>query len=70
MLGGMGTGLITFFGVVCLVAAVALLWIAMPDKAGISPHFVRNQAAEMLYPVFVMAIFIVGVVVLSKGGAG
>ena len=46
-------------GTVSLVIAAVLIFIALPDKNGVSSRFLRFEAAVVLYPPFIM-IFLVG----------
>ena len=48
-----------WIGVVLLVIAAGLIFIGLPDKDGVSPRFLRFEAAVVLYPPLVM-IFLVG----------
>jgi hypothetical protein len=48
-----------WIGVVLLVIAAGLIFIGLPDKAGVSPRFLRFDAALVVYPPFIM-IFLVG----------
>jgi hypothetical protein len=42
-----------------LAVAAVLIFIGLPDKAGVSPRFLQFEAAPMLYPPLIMA-FLVG----------
>ena len=46
-------------GAVSLVIAAGLIFIGLPDKNGVSPRFVRFEAAVVLYPPLIM-VFLVG----------
>ena len=46
-------------GTVSLVIAAVLIFIGLPDKNGVSPRFLRFEAAVIVYPSLVM-IFLVG----------
>ena len=48
-----------WIGVVLLVIAAGLIFIGLPDKDGVSPRFLRFEAAVVLYPPVIM-IFLVG----------
>ena len=48
-----------WIGVVLLVIAAGLIFIGLPDKDGVSPRFLRFDAALVVYPPFIM-IFLVG----------
>jgi|GEM_PF-1274054 len=48
-----------WIGVVLLVIAAGLIFIGLPDKDGVSPRFLRFEAAVIVYPPFIM-IFLVG----------
>jgi hypothetical protein len=48
-----------WIGVVLLAVAASLFFIALPDKDGVSPRFLRFDAALGLYPPAIM-IFLVG----------
>ena len=44
---------------VSLVIAAGLIFIGLPDKNGVSPRFLRFEAAVVLYPPLIM-VFLVG----------
>jgi hypothetical protein len=46
-------------GAVSLVIAAGLIFIGLPDKNGVSPRFLRFEAAVVLYPPLIM-VFLVG----------
>jgi len=46
-------------GTVSLVIAAVLIFIGLPDKNGVSPRFLRFEAAVIVYPSLIM-IFLVG----------
>ena len=48
-----------WIGVILLVIAAGLIFIGLPDKDGVSPRFLRFDAALVLYPPVIM-IFLVG----------
>ena len=48
-----------WIGIVLLVIAAGLIFIGLPDKDGVSPRFLRFEAALVLYPPVIM-IFLVG----------
>ena len=48
-------------GTAMLVAALVLLLIGRPDKAGVHPRFLRFDAAMVLYPPIILVLFAVGV---------
>ena len=48
-----------WIGIVLLVIGAGLIFIGLPDKDGVSPRFLRFEAAVVLYPPLVM-IFLVG----------
>ena len=48
-----------WIGVSSLAIAAGLIFIGLPDKDGVSPRFLRFEAAVVLYPPLVM-IFLVG----------
>jgi len=48
-----------WIGVISLAIAAGLIFIGLPDKDGVSPRFLRFEAAVVLYPPLVM-IFLVG----------
>jgi hypothetical protein len=47
-------------GVASLAIAVALLFIGLPNKQGVSPRFLRFEASMVLYPPLVMVFFATG----------
>ena len=48
-------------GTAMLVAALVLLLVGRPDKAGVHPRFLRFEAAMVLYPPIILVLFAVGV---------
>ena len=46
-------------GVVMLIIAGALIFIGLPNKAGVSPRFLQFDASLVLYPPLVL-LFIAG----------
>lgn len=48
-------------GVVALVIAVGLLVIALPNRHGESPRFLRFYAAQALYPGVLLVFFGLGI---------
>lgn len=55
-----------WIGVVLLVIAAGLIFIGLPDKDGVSPRFLRFEAAVVLYPPFIMIFLVGGVAELIK----
>lgn len=49
-----------FIGGIMVVIGVILVGIALPDKAGQSPRFLRFEAALVLYPGLVMIFLALG----------
>lgn len=49
-----------WISVVLLVIAAGLIFIGLPDKAGVSPRFLRFEAAVVLYPPLVMIFLVLG----------
>lgn len=49
-----------------LAVAAVLIFIALPDKNGVSPRFLRFEAAVVIYPPFVMIFLVGGVAELIK----
>ena len=47
-------------GTVSLVIAAILIFIALPDKNGVSPRFLRFEAAVVLFPPLVMILLVMG----------
>ena len=48
-------------GTAMLVAALVLILVGRPDKAGVHPRFLRFDAAMVLYPPIILVLFAVGV---------
>ena len=48
-------------GTTMLVAALVLILVGRPDKAGVHPRFLRFDAAMVLYPPIILVLFAVGV---------
>ena len=38
-----------------------MLWLAMPNKQGENPRFLRMGLVQMLYPVTVMLFLVIGI---------
>jgi hypothetical protein len=55
------------FGALLLAVAAALIFIGLPNKSGISPRFLRFEAAMVLYPPVVMVFAVTGVAELVTG---
>lgn len=54
-------------GLVLLVIAGGLLFIGLPNKAGVSPRFLRFEASLVLYPPLVLVFIAGGVAELIAG---
>jgi hypothetical protein len=48
-----------FVGAVLVALGLALVWIAMPNKAGVNPAFVRGTLAELVYPVLALGVLVI-----------
>lgn len=48
-------------GTVSLVIAGALLWLALPNKQGQQPSFLKGALPEVLYPVTILLFLAIGV---------
>ena len=48
-------------GTAMVVAALVLLLVGRPDKAGVHPRFLRFDAAMVLYPPIILVLLAVGV---------
>lgn len=59
---------ITYVGYGCVVATIALFWFGLPNSSGESPRLLQKGPAQPLFPVFLMALFIVGVVMVAGIG--
>jgi hypothetical protein len=57
-----------FIGAVLVALGLALVWIAMPNKAGVNPAFVRGALAELVYPVLALGVLVIGASLLLGGG--
>ena len=55
------------FGALLLAVAAALIFIGLPNKSGVSPRFLRFEAAMVLYPPVVMVFLAAGVAELVTG---
>ncbi len=55
------------FGALLLAVAAALFFIGLPNKSGISPRFLRFEAAMVLYPPVVMVFLAAGIAELVTG---
>lgn len=47
-------------GIAMLAVALLLIWAGRPDKGGIHPKFLQFEAALVLYPPIIMALFALG----------
>jgi hypothetical protein len=45
----------------CIIVALALMWLALPGKH-LNAWLLRNPVAEASFPVFVLASFVVGLI--------
>ena len=54
-------------GVVMLVIAGSLIFIALPNKAGASPRFLRFEASLVLFPPVVIVFLVGGFAELTTG---
>ena len=45
---------------ICFAMASVLLFVAMPDKHGVSPRFLRFETAPVLYPPVVLVFLAIG----------
>ena len=54
-------------GATLLAVAAALLFIGLPNKSGVSPRFLRFEAAMVLYPPVVMVFAAAGIAELITG---
>jgi hypothetical protein len=64
----MGGSAITYLGYSCIVASTALLWFGLPNRTGESPRWLRSGHALPLFPVFLMALFVGGVILIAGFG--
>ena len=48
-------------GTAMLVAALVLILVGRPNKEGVHPRFLRFEAAMVLYPPIILALFAMGV---------
>jgi hypothetical protein len=51
------TEMMLFIGAVLVALGLALVWIAMPNKAGVNP---AGALAELLYPVLALGVLVLG----------
>ena len=56
-----------FFGAILLAVAAALIFIGLPNRNGVSPRFLRFDAAMILYPPVVMIFLAAGVAEIVTG---
>ena len=49
----------TILSAVCLLAFAGLLAVSRP-RGGVSPKLLQNGLVEVLYPVFLLALFVAG----------
>jgi len=54
-------------GAMLLAVAAVLFFIGLPNKSGVSPRFLRFEAAMVLYPPVVMVFVAGGVAELVTG---
>ena len=55
------------FGALLLAVAATLFFIGLPNKSGVSPRFLRFEAAIVLYPPVVLVFLAAGVAELITG---
>ena len=54
-------------GIAMLIVALFLIWVGRPDKGGVSPSFLRFDAALVLYPPLILAFFAMGIAAVIAG---
>jgi hypothetical protein len=54
-------------GAVCFLLGIAAVYVAMPNKGGESPRFLRSGALDLLYPVLCLFLLIMGVAIIIGG---
>jgi hypothetical protein len=47
-------------GIGAYVVGIALIWFAMPNKAGENPRLLRMGFMQMIYPATVLAFLVMG----------
>jgi hypothetical protein len=48
-------------GALLVAVAGGLIFVGLPDKAGVSPRFLRFQAALVIYPALILVFLAAGV---------
>jgi hypothetical protein len=46
---------------------IAAIYVAMPNKGGESPRFLRSGAMDLLYPVLCLFLLVIGVAIIIGG---
>ena len=64
----MGSDIIV--GTISFAVAGVLLFVAMPDRHGVSPRFLRFDAAPILYPPVILVFLAMGAANLISAVAG
>ena len=54
---------------ICFTVASVLLFVAMPDRHGVSPRFLRFETAPILYPPVVLVFLAIGAANLIAASA-
>jgi hypothetical protein len=57
-------------GMLMLAVALLLIWIGLPDKAGVHRRFLRFNAALVLYPPLILSCFAFGVATIVSTWPG
>ena len=55
------------FGVLCIIVAIVLVWIARPKPDGTHPVWLRIGLVQLVYPIIPMLFIVAGVGLIYTG---
>ena len=54
-------------GAACILLGVAAVYVAMPNRRGESPRFIRSGAFGLVYPALCLLLFAMGLAIIFAG---
>ncbi len=55
------------FGVVWVLLGIAAVYVAMPNRRGESPRFIRHDVIGLVYPALCLLLFAMGLAMIFAG---